>query len=369
MKVAQIVTYVASDGSFGGPVAVAVAQAVELARQGHDVEILAGWDGDATLEAPGVTVRLFPVKRVAPAGFSGLVAPAMMNYLRANWRTFDAFHIHLARDLITLPAATFLSSTRTATVVIQSHGMIVEDGRLKARLLDAIAVRRVLRRAVAVIAYPGVDGRELESVARGPVAIEHLVNGVTEAVRHAESARSNEVLFMARLHPRKRVLAFAEMARLLVAAGDVTTTFSVVGPDEGDLPALKAFIADHGLGDQMRYEGALPYSAVRERLQKATVYVLPSVDEPFPVTVLDAMAVGTACVITDTCGIAPYFLMHNAGHVTDGAPESLADTVRQLTTDELNRKHVVANADELIKNIFSIDAVARKLVGIYARGN
>ena len=104
MRIAHIVTYVSEDGAYGGPIAVARAQTAELARRGHDVKLLAGWDGRARLSIPGVDVRLFPVRRVAP-GFSGLVAPGLQRHLRMALANYDALHVHLARDLVTLPAA------------------------------------------------------------------------------------------------------------------------------------------------------------------------------------------------------------------------------------------------------------------------
>jgi glycosyltransferase involved in cell wall biosynthesis len=364
VKIAQVVTYISSDAAFGGPVSVAVAQAVELARQGHDVELLAGWDGSATVEAPGVNVKLFRTRTVLPAGFSGMIAPGLLSYVRANYKLFDAFHIHLARDLITLPVARFLS-LRGAIYAVQPHGMIMPDGRLRARLFDAAAVRRVLRDAVSVIAYKGVDDEALALLSRGTASVELLVNGVEAAPNGGRLPVSNEVLFMARLHPRKRVMAFADMARILRLRGAVCR-FVVVGPDEGDLAELQAFINVHDLGQLLTYEGPIPYSEVRNRLRGSAAYVLPSVNEPFPVTVLEAMAVGTPCIITESCGLAPYFHIDSAGLVTDGTPEGMADAVQRLVGDFEFREMTVVNAQESIKNRFSIQAVGDKLLALYS---
>ena len=363
----QIVTYVSIDAAFGGPVAVAVAQAIELAACGHEVELLAGWDGLATLEAPGVRVRLFRTNSLLPAaGFSGLVAPRLLAHVRANHRSYDSVHIHMSRDLITLPVAMFLASKR-AKYVVQSHGTIVPDPRIRARIFDAIAVRRVLERATSVIAYRGVDDDALRAVSRGKASIEFLVNGVESGLMPLPNpATAGEVLFMARLHPRKRVMAFAQMARLLVERG-ISSRFVVVGPDEGDLAALRAFIATHAMLDLLSYEGAVPYDQVRDRLRRSAVYVLPSVNEPFPVTVLEAMAVGTPCVITDTCGLAPYFEEDTAGLVTDGTPDKMAEAVESLITDSALRDSVIKNAARTVEERFSIGAVVETLLAYYRK--
>ncbi|TFC33840.1 glycosyltransferase [Cryobacterium sp. TMT2-14] len=367
MKIAQIVTYISADAAFGGPVSVAVAQAVQLAECGHDVELLAGWDGVAEIDAPGVRVRLFHTHSLLPAGFSGLVAPGLLSHIRANHGSYDVVHIHLARDLITLPVALFLS-LRGANFVVQPHGMVVPDARLRARVFDFLGVRPVLRRASSVIAYKGVDDEALSALSRGEASIEFLVNGVESGGLHdGESRTSDVVMFMARLHPRKRVMAFAEMARIL-SGRRVPCRFVVVGPDEGDLRELQSFIQAHMLEEVFEYEGPIPYSEVRRRLRRSGVFVLPSVNEPFPVTVLEAMAIGTPCVITDSCGLAPYFREDLAGLVTDGTPTGMADAVERLIREPDARDSIIRNAEQSIQDRFSIRAVVNILVGLYRKG-
>jgi glycosyltransferase involved in cell wall biosynthesis len=367
VKIVQLVTYISADGAFGGPVSVAISQAIELAALGHEVQLLAGWDGRAVVDAPGVDVRLFRTRKFLPVGFSGLIAPGLLAHIRKNHESYDAAHVHLARDLITLPAAAYLAHRRI-NFVVQPHGMVVPDSRLRARILDGVVVRRVLRAATSVIAYRGVDDKALDQVSRGGASLEFLGNGVeVGSVSSAEPIHSEEIIFMARLHPRKRVMAFAEMARLLIARG-VRCRFVVVGPDEGSLRELQFFIAEHALEKCFTYEGAIPYSDVRLRLSRSAAYVLPSVNEPFPVTVLEAMAVGVPCIITDSCGLAPMFLEDAAGLVTDGTPEDMADGVEHLFHDLEFRQSIIDNAHRAIRQRFSIGAVVELLLGFYRKG-
>jgi glycosyltransferase involved in cell wall biosynthesis len=335
-----------------------------MAARGHEVELLAGWDGIARIDAPGVRVRLFRARKIVPSGFSGLVAPGLLAYMRANHRDYDVVHFQLCRDLVTLPVAAFLSLQKT-NYVVQPHGMIRPDRRLRARIFDLLAVRRVLARAASVIAYRGVDDEDLRIVSQDRASIRFLENGVTQDFAPVDyGLRGSDVLFMARLHPRKRVLAFADMARILRERG-IKARFSVVGPDEGDLESLRRFVEVNKLEEHVTYEGALPYAQVRERLRRSSVYILPSVDEPFPVTVLEAMAVGTPCVITGSCGLAPYFRDHTAGMVTDGSSDDMADAVERLLADSKLRESTVDNARRTIDEHFSISAVARTLESYY----
>jgi glycosyltransferase involved in cell wall biosynthesis len=364
LKIAHVVTYVSTDGAFGGPVAVAVGQATELARRGHNVDLIAGWDGKARLEIEGVNVLLYPVKRLLPGGFSGLAAPALYQHIRANGNDYDVTHVHLARDLITLPVAR-LASRRPNMLITQTHGMVMPDQRVKARLFDALAMRDTLLRADALLALTVEETAGLTTITAGGSRVFPITNGVETSTALARPITAiPQVVFLARLHPRKRVMAFAEAARILLADG-VNATFHVVGPDEGDLRPLLGFIAAQGLSESLFYEGAIRSGQSGDRLIQADVYVLPSFGEVVPMTVLEAMAAGTPVVMTHDCGVAEELRIRNAAVVTDGSPERLAIAITSILGDESIAERLRVNARLALSEVFSIKAVVDKLEKIY----
>ena len=368
MKIAHVVTYISYDGAFGGPVAVAATQAQQLAAEGHDVEIIAGWDGVAKFEVPGVKISLHRVSRIAP-GFSGLIAPGLMRHLRVN--SYDCVHIHLARDLITTPAARMLSRSGQPYVV-QAHGMIKPDRRIRARVFDRLAVRDVIARARTVFSLTNTEAAALREVARtSALPLVTIPNGIRWRSRPAgfpSKANPPQVLFLARLHPRKRVLAFAEMAADMVASG-VDATFHVVGPDEGDLSSLLQFISSRSLQGRLVYEGTVEAGKGAQRLSTASVFVLPSVGEVFPMTVLESMSVGTPVVLNSDCGIASELERRDAAVIVDGSPESLASATRLILADSVRRGELLANANSALASWLSIENVTTKLVDGYNSGD
>lgn len=363
MRIAHVVTYVSEDGAFGGPIAVAVAQAEELARRGHRVDFLGGWDRKAQLRIPGVSVRLFPVRKVGP-GMSGLFAPGLQRHLRAEAPKYDVIHIHMGRDLVTLPAA-LLGQSRGRRVFLQTHGMVMPDARPVARLFDAAFTKRALRRSRVAFVLTDAENAGLSEVSgeRRPT-ITQIPNGV--AAREIAGDRKDPpvVLFLARLHPRKRVLAFAEAARLLTEAGS-TARFRVVGPDEGDLPALLEFRARHEL-ENLDYAGAIPPGAALAELAAATVYVLPSYGEVFPMTVLEAFVAGTPVVLSEQCAIAPDLAERGTIEPTTGEPADIARAIDALLSDPYLRESRVEAANRALEDWLAIGAVADRLEEAYA---
>lgn len=365
MRIAHVLTYISADGAFGGPLAVLTEQTAGLARRGHEVEVFAGWDGEAEFAPDGVAANLFPVRtRVPGTGFSGLVAPGLVDALRARIEEFDVVHVHLARDLITMPAARAVAASKTK-LFVQTHGMVKPDPRPKSRVFD-LWIRPVLRRASGAFALTDVDADRLRAV-EPRVRVLDLPNGVTLPAPVARiDGAPLEVLFLARLQPRKRVLLFAEAARLLVAEG-VDARFTVVGPDEGDLAALRAAIAEAGLEDRVKYEGAVAPGAGRDRMARADLYVLPSLNEPFPMSVLEALSVGTPTVISRTCHIAD-----RLGDAVAAFPEGeetaaeLAATLRPLLEDAGSRHALGERGRRAIEESFSIEQVVAALEGYYS---
>lgn len=364
MKIAHVLTYVSADGAYGGPLAVMVGHCQELAARGHDVEVFAGWDGRARLEIPGVTVHLFRARRLVPRSFAGLVAPALLAAL-ARRRDFDVVHVHLARDLVVVPAALVaLARSRRARVFVQAHGMIKPDGRALARAMD-VGVRSILDRCTSVLALTAVDAGRIAEVAGHPVPVAELPNGITlGAEDHVPHDGSVEFLFLARLQPRKRVLVFAEAARRALAEG-VSARFPVVGPDEGDLAPLLEFVRAHGLEDAVVHEGAVAPGTGPQRLRRADVYVLPSRSEPFPITVLEAMSVGVPCIVSEDCHVAGP-LVRGGGVVTfDGEAADLARVMVELAGDPRRRVELGAAARHSAATTFSVAAVVDRLERLY----
>lgn len=365
MKIAHVVTYLSADHAFGGPLSVAVTQCRELSRRGHTVDLFCGWDGIGEVHADGVTLHRFTVARAVPGfGLRGIVAPGLNRRLLRGY--YDVVHVHLARDLITLGAA-MTALRRHLPYVVQPHGMVMPDRRLRATAMDRVATRRVLRAAGSVLALTPEEGTGLTAVAGAPLPVVQLGNGVAPSTTPSAAAgkgKPPDVLFLARLHPRKRVETFAAMAAVLVERG-VAVHFSVVGPDEGDLAPLQEQVRRAGLQSALTYEGAIPYDEVPSRVARASVFVMPAVDEPFGMTILEALAVGTPVVVSNAIHLAELLGRYEAAIVTDGSPEAFADAVELLLRDPAAVARLQEGGRRALTHEFGIGAVVDGLEKSY----
>jgi glycosyltransferase involved in cell wall biosynthesis len=360
MKIGHIVTLVSPDGAFGGPIRVAANLARAMRESGHDVTILGAYQGYATppAEVDGVPARLFPARRLLPGlGFSGLVCPGLLSYLRRHLSEFDVLHVHMARDLVTLPAA-LLARRAGRPYVTQTHGMIDPSHRALAKILDVAATRRAVRGARTVFYLTSQEREDLTRVVKtASLPLTFLPNGVPTAQRVADVASGREVLYLARLQARKRPLVFVEAA-LALRERFPDVKFTLVGPDEGEGEAVQARIAAAGAGGAITWEGPLPPERTLDRMLRASIYVLPSVNEPFPMSVLEAMSVGLPSIVTDTCGLVEALHDPTALSVVDDSVDGLVAELGALLADPDLRQTRGERARREVIDHFSIQRAA-----------
>jgi len=133
------------------------------------------------------------------------------------------------------------------------------------------------------------------------------VNVVYNAVRPSERIGQLDparptVLYLGRLAAMKGVDTFLQAAAR-VAARNPNVVFIVAG--EGpEFPRLLKLSAQLGLGDRVLFLGRVTEEERMGLLARTSVFVLPSVIEPFGITALEAMAAGIPTILSKTSGVA-----------------------------------------------------------------
>lgn len=365
LRVVHVVALIGAHGEFGGPSAVALSHVHELNRQGHRA-VLVTLTTRGTSRPSGLDPALWVAlraRRLIPG--QGMLGRFNLRLIPALWRELgraDVLHVHTGRDLVSL-CALLLARLRGVTVMAQTHGMVLPRSAPSTRLFDLVFLR-LLREARSILYLTPAEEQDLIQLLGPGARLRHLPNGVEPVERRTSGPGLPRVLFLARLHPVKRVLAFAEMATICARAG-VEADFVVHGPDQGDLQALLNVIEDDG-GHALRYAGALSHEAALTAVQQARVVVLPSSADWMPMTLLQAMAAGVPTVCTESCGLAPLLRAEGAGLVVDGTPQQLADAVTDLLHNEALASRVANSAQRLVERRFAIVNVVELLAKVYA---
>lgn len=327
---------------------------------------MAGWSSRETppSQIDGVPVSCYRARQFAPGlGLSGLYSPAMTKAVRQRVKSSDVIHVHGGRDLCTLGVLNAAKDCGIAQVS-QTHGMVGVDSRYRARAFDLLVGRRTFQRVSIRLALTEQEERDLGEVFGSETPILRVPNGVPIYSTDASFSEKLEVLFCARIHSRKRPMDFVDAAHL-IADEFPEVRFSIVGPDDGELSRVLTRIRKQGRTERVVYEGALTYSEIPNRMRRAAVYVLPSVAEPFPMSLLEAMSSGIASVCTTETGVSRLLAEEGAALVVEPSVESIAGAVADLLRSPQLREATAAAGRKLVTDTFSMEAVAEQLERIY----
>lgn len=367
MRIVHAVTLVSDSGAYGGPVSVATGQLRALRARGHEVRLLALWQGSGP---PPTVVDEVPLTSSRARTFvprMGMLGLLNLRYPKQLWTAIgaaDVVHVHTGRDLASL-AAVAIAKIRHKRYFVQTHGMVSVRKSIAAKIFD-LALRPLLKSAEGCFVLTAEEREQMTKVlgVAHPKLVD-LGNGVEERVlTKVDESTPAVVLFLARLHERKRPLAFVEAAAIVVEALPAAR-FELYGPDEGELPAVLAAIDALGIGGSVAYKGAVEHEEAIRITSRAAVYVLPSVNEPFPMSLLEALAVDTPAVCTGSTGISQSLQEYGAAVVTDGSPAELASGIIRILRDAEFRQSLSVGSGRAISELYSIGSVAAKLENLY----
>ena len=152
----------------------------------------------------------------------------------------------------------------------------------------------------------------------------------------------------------------AGKARKLIVAG--------MANDPASLALVKAEIEREGLAGCVEFPGQLDRQKLQAELSRASVSLLPSLQENAPMAVAEAMAAGVPVITSNRCGM-PYMVEDNrSGFLIEPDDEpQVAERLTRLLADADLRRSMAARSLEIAKERFHPMEVARKTIRVYQR--
>jgi glycosyltransferase involved in cell wall biosynthesis len=175
-----------------------------------------------------------------------------------------------------------------------------------------------------------------------------------------EGHKQEIVLFLGRLTIQKGAEFFLRAAQK-VKEFEPDARFVVAGT--GDLlPRLIGQSIDLGISDRVIFTGRLTEDEVRHIYGISSVYVMPSVSEPFGITALEAISAGTPTIASKTAGFSEAF--KNCLCVDFWDVDEMANMIISLLRyGSLHR--TLASEGKREVELFTWDRVADKTIGVY----
>jgi poly(glycerol-phosphate) alpha-glucosyltransferase len=321
--------------------------------------------------------------RDIPLHYGALKGPAGFGYspgLRDAFGATDADVAHLqvmwmypsivARDWARRTGKPFVTT---------AHGMLdpwaQKNSGLKKRLAAMVYERSALRRAgcLHVMTQGELDAARAWGVP-GPFAL--VTNGVTlpgetaladapAAVRAIKAAGEKILFFIGRLHPKKNLVKTLE-AFIALAPAHPEWHFVIAGWGvEAYGAQLEAMARDAGLTARVHFTGPLYAEAKAATLAAADAFVLASLSEGVPMSVLEAFANRVPVAMTRACNLDAGFDAGAAIAIGAETAEIATGLSELFAMSDAARAEMGVRGRALVEARFTWDKVALQMRAVY----
>jgi glycosyltransferase involved in cell wall biosynthesis len=179
--------------------------------------------------------------------------------------------------------------------------------------------------------------------------------------RYPELSNRLIILFLGRLHYKKQpdvvIRAFHQLCHEM---NDVHLVVAGTG-EMSYVENLHALAKNLGIQERVLFTGMLEGDAVKEAYRAASIFVLPSWQENFGLSVVEAMAAECAVVISDHMDLAPDIERVNAGLVVVPNVEETAVAMTSLLKNAPLRREMGNRGRQLVLEKFTWEKCAREL--------
>jgi phosphatidylinositol alpha-1,6-mannosyltransferase len=252
-------------------------------------------------QAPGSSVMHQTVEQL-PAR-AGRFAYSVAAVRTAFFQTVD---VVFCGHLFMAPLAALIARLKGAKLIIQAHG--IEAWPRPSRIQRTATERADLVLCVsrhtraAVLSWSAIAPDRVLVVPNTVREVFSPSGGATQ--RAALAVEGKRILLtVGRMDSRER---YKGHDRVIAAIPDLVAKghdicYMVVGEGD-DRTRLEALARDAGVGDRVRFLGAVGLQSLVETYRAADLFVMPSTGEGFGVTFLEAMASGTPALGLDIAG-------------------------------------------------------------------
>lgn len=360
------------DAAHGGPSYTVPRLCKALAAAGIDTTLFsvqaAGKDGSKTSE-DGYQDRRFAWKYAGAPLLGRLRASSGLGCALRSSRA-DVIHNH---GLWLMPnmQAGWAAALARKPLVVGPRGMLspaaLDFSPIRKRAFWQLLQGPVIRRAACLHATSDQEYHEMRGFGlNNPVAI--IPNGIELPELQSHPATTKEVdrvvLSLGRIHPKKGLdRLVGSWAR--VEARHPAWRLRIVGPDErGHAEELRALVRQNGLS-RVSIEPPIYDGEKRDAYVNADLFVLPTLNENFAMTVAESLAAGTPVISTKG---APWSGLDTIGcgwWIDHGVEPLAAALATAMTMPRESLKAMGAKGRAWMRRDFSWERVARDMLAVY----
>ena len=188
--------------------------------------------------------------------------------------------------------------------------------------------------------------------------------------------KENSILTMSRIVPAKGLDRLIDAVALLknkidfhVYMGGDIDAIKTSSEETSARELIKSLIKKYHLDKHITFLGQTSHNAILPAYYRnADIFVLPARYEPFGLTTLEAMACGTAPLVSSVAGSREVIIDGLNGFIINSHDRrKLADQILKLLTDKKLLKKVSENAAFTMREHYAWDKIVNKFIALYTK--
>jgi len=374
-KILQVIPFFTP--SRGGSVIVPYNLSKELSQRGYSVTIATtNFEFNTNFARSINEAIIIPFDCKANLGLF-IFSPDMENWLKENLESFDIIHLHNYRSYQNYLIYKW-ATNYGIPYVVQAHGSLPRIFNMQTLKLfyDHIWGYRILKNATRVIALTEIEKQQYVSMGVAVENIELIPNGIDIHFcsiakkgkfrkKYSFSEEDKIILFLGRLNKIKGLSLLISAFRDICKLNDMYKLV-IIGPDDGYGRELKKEIVNSGLSNYVMLIDGLYGEEKVEAYLDADVYVLPSIYETFPMSVLESLSCGTPVILTDNCEISS-LIDGKAGIAVKYDKMQLKQAILKILNDDVLRSNYSITGIHLVRELFSEEIILNKYEALYEK--
>lgn len=227
--------------------------------------------------------------------------------------------------------------------------------------------RGTLRLADTVIPISEYIASDLQAVGRTE-GLSVVPNGVDYyGLQEIPASDSDwDIIYFGRLSEHKNVDLLLEATSIVTDKLGEAPSVGIIGdgPERGD---LEAYARELGVDDSVEFLGFVEADEdVIGHLKSSTVFVLPSIREGFPNTILEANACGVPSIVVDHPENGSTAVVEDGvtGYITDVSSDAIAERIMRVLSSPETHSRLSSGAREFGK-AHDWDRIVDQLEGVY----
>jgi len=343
-------------------------QTLEMARQDHYLPSVIGLDKEdsqADRQSWGkIEIQALRVRGPRAFGY----APGMSKILMHQ--NPDLLHVHGLWMYTSVAALRW--ARRGKPYIVSPHGMLdpwaLRNSRLKKRISAVLYEDRHLRGAACVHALNDAEARAIRAYGlKNPICI--IPNGIELPIETTVNYNKKDryLLYLGRLHPKKGLrMLIKAWSRIRKTAAEGGWQLKIAGWDQhGHQSALQALTERCHATSSISFVGPRFGEAKARLFQEASAFILPSLSEGLPMSVLEAWSWRLPVVITPNCNL-PEGVKAGAAIAAEPDVEGITEALLQvMSMNACQLDAIGARGRRLVEQQFQWPHIVEQMVRVY----